>query len=247
MASTGKGGSVKKSSAEEGLLSVASQLINESAPLRKEVLGQTLESMQTGGIGAQLPIVQKGIEASRAATASTLSGLDESLARSGLGRSSAAIANRANTTLTGELATQAIPQDVASQFIAIAPSLTMGFTGQGMQGLTGATGAANQRMGISAQRDIAKGNQQAEIMKSLMSSAAMAAAGCWVAEALFGAGSPKHLAAYRFLFVTWRGPVARAVRRTYVRNGARWARRWWMRWLLRPAFEVAAWRGAQRG
>ena len=146
--SVGKGGKVNKSSAENGLLDIASQLMAEVSPLRKEVLGQTMEALTTGGIGARLPIVQKGIEASRSATSSALSQLDESLARSGGGRSSAADALRANTLLQGELNTQAIPQQAAEQFIAIAPSLASGFTGQGLQGFSTSAGLANQRGSI---------------------------------------------------------------------------------------------------
>ncbi len=247
MASTGKGGEVKKSSAEEGLLSVATNLINQSEPLRKEVLGQTQEALTTGGIGARLPIVQKGIEASRAATSSALSQLDADSARSSLGRSGFRDQLRANTLLSGELATQAIPQDVAAQMIQVAPTLTMGFTGQGLQGYGSATGAANQRMGISAQRDIAKGNQQTQMVTSVLGAAAMAG-GCWIAARLYGWHTPRFYAARHFIFDQWTRPawLVRWVRVTYLRHGEALAQRPWAVAALRPLFAVA-WRLGRRG
>lgn len=242
---TGKGGQVNKSSAENGLLAVATNLINESGPLRSEVLRQTMESLSTGGVGARLPIVQKGIEASRAATSSALSQLDESMARSGTGRGSIADVLRASTLQQGELATQAIPQEVASQLIGVAPTLTLGFSGQGLQGYGAATGAANQRMGISAQRDIAKGNQQTEMIKSVMSVAGAAAMGCWIAGRLYGWYTPEWIAARYYIYFVWQGRVARLARRAYLRWGERVARSTVACWLLRPLFDVAVRRGLE--
>lgn len=237
MGTTGKGGRVPKSSAEEGLLSAASQMLNEASPVRKEVLGQALESLQTGGIGARLPIAQKGIEASRAATSSAMSQLDSSLAQQGMGRSSFGNQLRASTLLQGELETQAVPQNIAQQFIAAAPTMALGFGGQGLQGISGATSAANTRKGIEAQRDIAKGNQQTQIMTSMMSAAAMSA--CWVAARLYGWYTPEWYAARRAIFEVWRGPLARPTRWLYLRYGERIARSRWACECLRPLFDLA--------
>ncbi len=240
--SVGKGGKVNKSSAENGLLDISSALMAEISPLRKEVIGQTLESLQTGGIGARLPIVQKGIEASRAATSSALSQLDEGMARQGLGQSGYANALRAQTLLSGELETQAIPQRAAEQFIAIAPSLASGFTGQGLQGFSTSGGLANQRSGIQAQRDIAKGQQQVEYIKAI-GSIAGAAAGCWIAARLYGWGSREFQAARYFIFVMWQGRMARLCQHVYLRYGERLAAHPWLCRLLKPLFNVAVKRG----
>ena len=245
--SVGKGGKVNKSSAENGLLDIASNLMQEVSPLRKEVLGQTLESLQTGGIGAQLPIAQRGIEASRAATASALSQLDENAARQGMGRSSAYLNTRANTLLSGEQATQAIPQQIAEQFIGLAPGLASGFTGQGLQGFTSSAGLANQRSGIQAERDIAKGKQQTEILKALSSGAGAAAAACWIAAVLFGANTPRFRAARRFIFLQWKGPLADFFVPLYLKHGRKLAKYPRLLWLLWPVFRWAAWRGRERG
>jgi hypothetical protein len=146
-------------------------MIHEATPIRREVLNQSMEALTTGGIGARIPFAQKGVEASRAATSSALSQLDTSLAQQGMGRSSFGNQLRASTLLQGELETQAIPQRVAEQFIVAAPTMALGFGGQGLQGVSSAGGMANQRKGIEAQRDIAKGNQQTQLISSFMSAA----------------------------------------------------------------------------
>lgn len=243
--SVGKGGKVNRSSAETGLLDIASSLINDSAPLRKEVIGQTTEAMQTGGIGARLPIVQKGIEASRSATSSALAGLGEEAARGGYSRNSFNQALQAQTQLQGNLATEAIPQQAAEQFIAIAPTLTTGLSGQALQGFTSTAGLANQRSGIQAQRDIAKGQQQVEYVKAIGSIAGAAA--CWLARAAFGDGTPKYEEARRFIFYQWQGPVACWVRRAYLRHGEALSKWRLVVWLVRPMLEVAAWRARRAG
>ena len=243
--SNGKGGSVGRSASEGNLMDLATNITKEAQPLRQEVLGQTLEAMQTGGVGARLPIVQKGIEASRAGTSSAIQQLDESLARGGLGRSSVGDALRASTLLQGELATQAIPQAVATQMIGIAPTLTTGLTGQAMQGWGSATGAANQRAGISAQRDIAKGNQQVEYTKAITSMVGSMAMACWVAARLYGWYTPEWYAARFFLFTAWQGPVAQCVRWAYLRWGQRLAAHPRACEWLRPLFDVAVRRGQE--
>lgn len=236
----GKAGKIKKSSAEQGLLDASSNLLNAAYPVTKEVMGQTLEALQTGGIGARLPIAQKAVEGSRAATSSAMSQLDASLATQGMGRSSFGNQLRASTLLQGELATQAIPTDIAQQFIAAAPTMALGFGGQGLQGISGATAAANTRKGIESQRDIAKGNQNAQIISSIWG--AMGSAVCWVAAALYGWYTPEWYAARRTI-MGMRGPHGRLVRWAYLRYGERLARHRWACEVLRPLFDLAVRRG----
>ena len=245
--SVGKGGSVKKSSAEEGLLSIATNLINQSEPLRTEVMGQTLESLRTGGVGAGLPIVQRSIEGSRAATSAALGQIGESMDRQGLGGSSYKNSLMADTALRGAQTTEAIPQQWAEKFIEGAPSMMLGVTGQGLGGYSSATGAANQRSGIQAQRDIAKGNQQTQMLTSMMGAAAMAA-GCWIAAALYGWDSERFYAARHFIFDQWERPawLVRRVRVAYVRHGPWVAESRWRCEVMRPLFAVA-WRLGRKG
>src|SRR5574342_1262268 len=145
----GKGSQVPSRGAGESALGqIVNQIMQEAGPVRREVLSQTLEALQTGGIGARLPVAQRGVEASRAATSSALEQLRAGAAVSGGRGSSAERVLEAQTLLSGEQATAAIPQDIAMQFIGVAPSLTTGLTGQAIQGAGAQGGLFNQRQGF---------------------------------------------------------------------------------------------------
>lgn len=165
--SAGKGGT---SSADNTLSQAASGVIQEGKPLRTELLGQQLEALQTGGVGAQIPIIGAAQSQSRQATARALAGITDDLARSGLARSPFGQRQLASTRLSGEAATDLIPSQVAQAFIAGAP--TTGFAGIA-PGISGLGTAA----GTSAQRDVAKGNQNAQILSALFTSFGQAAGG----------------------------------------------------------------------
>lgn len=235
MGSAGKGGS---SRADRLLTDTAREAFAEGKPLRNELLGQQLEALQTGGVGATAPIAGAAMSQSRAATARALAGLTEELSRSGLSRTPFAARQLAGTRLAGEQATELIPSQIAQAFIAGAP--TSGFAGIA-PGLSGLSNAA----GVSAQRDIAKGNQTIEYIKAA-SQAGGAIAGafaCWIAARLFGDGSPEFSFARWWIFnAKWRG--ARVVRWAYLRWGRSLARSRVACAALRPAFEAAARRGA---
>lgn len=235
MGSAGKGGS---SRADSVLSETAREAFGEGKPLRTELLGQQLEALQTGGVGATAPIAGAAMSQSRAATARALAGLTDELSRSGLSRTPFAARQLAGTRLAGEQATELIPSQIAQAFIAGAP--TSGFAGLA-PGLSGLGTAA----GVSAQRDIAKGNQNAQIISSLFEATGSAVGGsrCWIAARLFGEGSLQFSFARWWIFNgRWHG--ARVVRWAYLRWGKPLARSRVVCVVLRPAFEAAARRGA---
>lgn len=182
----GKGGSANKgstsiSAAPDPEVSAFTKELREGTkPIRDEVFGQVLEALKTGGIGARLPIIQKSVEASRAATSEALTATKASASGTGLEKSPFLQTLLANTRLAGAASTNAIPQNIAKEFIDIAPSLATGSAAQILTGLTGAGQLGNQRAiagsQIQAQRDIGKGNQQTELFSSLFKAAATAAA-----------------------------------------------------------------------
>jgi len=182
--STGKGGKVGGAGGSAALDNLANTmaeqskvLFGEAQPVTKELFNQIYEALTTGGIGAQLPIAQKGVEASRAATSKALQMTGEmGSAMSGGRGSSALMRTFGDIALQGELATAAIPTQIAQQFIAAAPTLTTGVTNTAMGYGQAAGGMYNQAQGIQAQRDIAKGNQQTQMLSSLamMGAGAMA-------------------------------------------------------------------------
>lgn len=151
------------------------ELREGTKPIRDEVFGQVLEALKTGGIGARLPIVQRAVEGSRAATSQALNATTAAASGTGLEKSPFLARILAETRLGGEQATAGIPTAVAKEFIDIAPALATGSAAQILTGLTGAGALGNQRAiagsQIQASRDIAKGQQQTEIYSALFQAA----------------------------------------------------------------------------
>ena len=100
--------------------------------------GQVLEALKTGGVGAQIPLIQRSVEASRGATASALRQTGEELTRTGQAGTPFGQSTLANLRLAGETDTAQIPTDLAQQFLQIAPALSVGAAGQILPGFAGA-------------------------------------------------------------------------------------------------------------
>jgi len=125
----------------------------QQRPITREFGRQTLEALRTGGVGAQIPIIQRAVEQTRAGTSGALrqaeAGLG-SLLGTPFGQSMLA-----QITQQGRAAAATIPSQFAQQFIAGAPGfsgqtaqLGAGLAGQAYGGLGQTTGA---RMGATAQ------------------------------------------------------------------------------------------------
>jgi len=182
--SAGKGGRVGGAGGSPGLENLANTMATQSAtlfsqaqPVTKELFNQIYEALTTGGIGAQLPVAQKGVEASRAATSKALQETGQMGAMLSGGRgSSALMRTMGDIALQGELATAAIPTQIAQQFIGVAPTMATGTSNTAMGFGQAAGGIWNQQQGIQAQRDIAKGNQQTSMLNAMMGMGAGAGA-----------------------------------------------------------------------
>lgn len=151
------------------LAGIIRELSEETKPIRDTLSSQFLEALNTGGIGARLPIIGAAQDQSRAATAKALTGTQDQLTRMGLGRTPFAANTMAQTRLQGETATSVIPSQIAQAFIGSAPQYAMAPVGAMVNG------AGNINTNAS-NRDIAKGNQSSQMMVGLMSAAAVAAA-----------------------------------------------------------------------
>ena len=103
-----------------------SEVREQSRPVREEVFKQVFEALRTGGIGARLPIAQRGVESSRAATSATLRELDEGFAQAGGRNNEFNQRIRALTSMAGAQETEAIPTAIAREWADIAPSLALG-------------------------------------------------------------------------------------------------------------------------
>ena len=98
------------------------------------MFAQIYEALKTGGIGARLPIAQQGVEQSRAATSTAMTGTQESLSRSGLLKTPWGQSTLAGVRQSGEQATNRIPTDIAQQFISLAPNFLSSVLGTQMGG-----------------------------------------------------------------------------------------------------------------
>lgn len=174
----GKGGGGGTSSAERDsssqLLAVLNQLNTDTTPVRQEYGNQLLEALQTGGVGATIPLVNASQQQSRDATSRALTGTEEQLSRAGLSRTPYAANTLATTRLTGEQRTGLIPSQIVSQM------LTQGWGGAqnfGFGGLNAMTAGYGNLVSSNAQQNVAgaaaKGKEEGDWL-SLLGTAASA-------------------------------------------------------------------------
>jgi len=226
-------GKAKAGSGSKTLERVAGEQWDIAKPVQSEVGAQMLRALQTGGVGAQLPLAQKSVEGSMAAMSQALTGLDERLAMSpALAASPWAALSRGRTLQSGYLATSQIPIQIAQGFVSAAPSwgntaANISFAGSGTAG------------GQQTEANIETARFQQELMKQLFQVGSAAggamAMGCWIAAAVYGGwDDPRTHAARAWLFGGWDGPVADAVRWAYLRVGKRVGA-----WLTRHAWAQA--------
>lgn len=98
--------------------------------LNNELLGQITEALRTGGIGAQIPIIQQSVSASNQAASDALRQTRDSLAQSGLSRTPYGQSILAGTRMQGAQQTAGIPTQYAQSFIDQAPGFSQGLLGQ---------------------------------------------------------------------------------------------------------------------
>lgn len=94
--------------------------------LNNTLIQQITEALRTGGIGAQLPIVNQAVSGASQATSDALRATQDSLATSGLTRTPYGQSILAGQRQQGAQATARIPTDYASQYIAQAPQMSQG-------------------------------------------------------------------------------------------------------------------------
>lgn len=88
-----------------------------------DLIAQIGDAIKTGGVGAQIPIINRAVEDSRAGTANALKQLDDRFGASRTGGTPYAERTRADTLLSGEHATAGIPTDIAKKFIEMGGSI----------------------------------------------------------------------------------------------------------------------------
>lgn len=222
-------------------------LFRQAKPLIAESSAQQLEALKTGGVGARIPMIQRAVEASKAATAGALKGTSDEMASSGIAGTPFGASILAATRMSGEQATSQIPTNIASGMLAQPATgidtirASLGFGGAGIN-------AQQAGAGLDLNRQEFNSAQFASFMKDLKDTASSAYGGagkCWIAAALYGFASTEFFAARSWIFLRWQGPIAVGVRWLYLRLGQRVARFRRARELLRPLFDRAVQRGLE--
>lgn len=155
------------------LADIGRGMLRNARPFINEQLRQGLEAQRTGGVRAKIPLIQQAVSQSRQAMGRALTGTAEDLAARNIGGPFAARA-LAQTRLSGEQATAAIPTNIAEQVIARTSPIAMSSVQAGLGGISQAGQASFAADAFSAQQ-FAK--LMGDIRESIMGSASMAS-GC---------------------------------------------------------------------
>lgn len=152
----------------------AGRILKETRGPREALLGQLEEVLKTGGADAQVPVIQRAIEASQQSAAGTVANTERQLAQSGAAGTPFARRLLAQQRLQGEQASGQVGSQVAQQFLQLGlPALTQ-LSSLGLSSLQGASGQ-------ELEKSIFNANQRAVALDSIgsnSSSAAGAAACC---------------------------------------------------------------------
>lgn len=166
MGGSGKGGG---GGSESQMTQLLKDLTGETKPIRDILGSQYQEALTTGGVGAQIPLITAMQEQSRMGTSKALRGTEDQLSQQGLARTPWGASTMAGVRQQGEMATSLIPSQVAQGYVGNAPSYAMAPVGA----MIGGAGNLNTN---ATNADVAKGNQNSQMMTGLMSAAAAAGA-----------------------------------------------------------------------
>ncbi len=110
----------------------AQQVMQQGGKARRAVFQQLNEALSTGNIEARVPIIQNMVEGGLQQGSQALRLAEEDIAKSGAGRSPAAMEMRAGLRAMAQSAVAQIPSEVIGQTIAEGPGAIAGSTGAGL-------------------------------------------------------------------------------------------------------------------
>lgn len=158
LAGTGSKGQSKGKAPETGLEGIQKSVLRQQIrqnrkvfrvqqPVRREIGRQTREALRTGGVGAQIPIIQRAVEQSSLAGSQAMRDAESGLAASGL--TGTPFGQRILAQLSGQtrFATSQLPTQFAQSLISAAgggtpfqPSFSTGGGGTGPGGAKDTSG-----------------------------------------------------------------------------------------------------------
>lgn len=141
------GGGGGKSNGQTGtnLLPFAKAFEGETRPLRSELFGNITEALRSGGVGANVPIIQSSVSSAREALSGALRGSSEGLSRSGLSGTPFGQRQMATQRQSGLTGISQLPTQLAQQLIQMATA-GVGLAG-GTLGPLGSAGTTSSKQG----------------------------------------------------------------------------------------------------
>lgn len=161
--SGGKSSGSNSSSTFSPYAPILAQFGKTALPLYKELSSQAGEALRTGGINAQIPLINRSLDEARGAFSKSFENTRQALARTGLGKSGFGQSMLADLGMQGENAVSQIPTNVASQFIAGIP----GLAGQGIGALGAAMGGNISSHGSGSMSSFGWGFDPSSFFKDL--------------------------------------------------------------------------------
>lgn len=136
-----------RSDPSAALVPASQGILSQVGGVAQEFFGQMLEMLQTGGVGAQAPIISRALESSKQATSTAMRQTEEGLAQRGLAGTPFGERILAGQRATGAAETSRVPTDIATAFMSLIPQAIGGAQQTGISGLAaGRTEQASSTM-----------------------------------------------------------------------------------------------------
>jgi hypothetical protein len=146
----GGGGKTSKSTSSSPYASSLAAFGASASTPYKQLAGQTTEALQTGGVNAQIPSINRSVDAARSAYSNSLKQTQNSLAASGLSGTAFGQQILGSLSESGGENIAGIGPNVAGQFIQAAPAVT----GEGVSALGTAGGLDTTQTATSSFWDL---------------------------------------------------------------------------------------------
>lgn len=205
-------------------------------PVLNEIGAQILEALQTGGVNARIPIMQRTVEAGRHASAQASQNAENAVARGNYGPYGRMLTE--NVAQQGEFNTSQSAMQVIQQLMNMAPDF----------GLLRGSGAFGASGTVTKSDEAGQFEKIGGTLAAIVGTIAKLYAGCHVALALYGRSNELKYARWWICFA-WKGRTANVVRRFYIRYSAPLAevvrRSCIARALAKPLFDIAVRKGME--
>ena len=134
-----------------GTAAFAQNLLNQTALPRKDLMSQITDLLQSGGVGARVPVVQRAVEAQTAAAGQAATVNRQNTARAGLSGSAFDVSNQLGMNTQNASQIASIGPNMAAQIYQTAPGIISNQTAQGLQAVSMETQRRAQNAMMQAQ------------------------------------------------------------------------------------------------